>query len=1001
LYNLLSNYINVYGTMLGEYLNNHLGADNAHGLTPAQLGKEKVDNFATATVSNVMQGRKDMHLTPMALETIVETYGFNSEEFLAAALLPLSRFGNTNFIPPSIDGSFEGLGSKAETCAICQEDDGSIVMVGNRLDGRVNGLYCSVIKDYQTNSPKQTFSAYKWTHPKFIQDGANVDIVVSGSNGEAMLVGDTFSNQYYVGITNGTMNPAKHIYAKVDLRPLLEAVWANPGARKVSDELYLASIAVVGGYVYIFQAHYNGYPDDAEGMYWPTSYTYRHVWRVKISDIRLLNPLTLEKCWLTYQDLDGVQWNGSPVWRWGTRVVADHDARRTAKFLFPFFPYDDQGARVAWCQQTLSTPSPNPGKTILKFLSYYYCGQLASGNYTYADLDVAYEIDPVTNIMTKVEQVALPTIDFTNPASYATLTSIWSTLVTGDARVGIAVLDDLNVIASGSIMTGGFPWYAKIVKSNSVINKADLLTKSWNKLHVDRFLYSTEGVVPPTANGVAVKAPLQFPGAEVFMAQRGDVTNQFGLYIKRISGKYVWRSNIQNINVPNIVSRPLTNNIRRINAVPGIGGATVSVPSSMLDAYGIEVGYSQMCMGTQRRHLDRNTLGNGWSAPVGLDDILLMGSVAFRDDPDGTTTLIPTREILYPAYIVDSLKQQAERPDLINAAPMVVVTICDPNGDLTGRFGWLPVVVMVNYPDPVNFSRRATLMTIAPTYVETGRAQVTGFTVLDKVHFTFTGASNIQLGGYWDAWVTGGTAPNPSGSDINYNHGNQQCLYYLNGNELDIYFNPAVQTAAYSNVVGLDGKIRYDNRGTGRWTHAEINPTQVNITMPSAVTPDNGISMCYNYQESTGGAGIIQRGAVNNPLLASVYPEIGWVIFFQAPTDAVFQGKPYTFPQGLIDLRDIDASPGNKTFYVYATLVNGVPTYQVTTQKRLESLTQLWAATVRTNGTQIVTVERLNVFALNGHRITDVKRGNSIPSATGLVNEEGQFPWFYSSEILP
>jgi hypothetical protein len=324
--------------------------------------------------------------------------------------------------------------------------------------------------------------------------------------------------------------------------------------------------------------------------------------------------------------------------------------------------------------------------------------------------------------------------------------------------------------------------------------------------------------------------------------------------------------------------------------------------------------------------------------------------------------------------------------------------VCDPNGKLVNRFGWLPVVVMITYPEPEKFSRRTTCLVIEPTYsVQGTRSVVTGFSVLDKMHFLYEGSSSGQSATGWDAWVTGALSGRP---DVRYNQAPMRCLYYLNGDALDVFIDPAFQTDAFSNVVGTAAQFSYADRKTKRWSSANFVYTQVNLA-PFHVSPDNGITRCYPYNESTGGAAIIQQGSANNPLLASVYPETGWVIFFQAETDAVFQGKSYTFPSGIVDLRDIDNAPGNKTFYVYATLVDGEPTYEVTTQKRLESMFLLWAAKVTTNATQIVTVERYNSFALNGHRVSEVKRGNSIPAASGLVNEEGQIPWFYQSEILP
>jgi hypothetical protein len=1001
-YNLIKNYTQVFGDMLRSYLSNHENAYNAHGLTAAQVLLEKVDNFATATPAQALQPRKDMHLTPSGLKSIVETYGYTPGDYLENGVLPMSQFGNTNFIPPSIDGSFEGLGSKAETCAFALENDGSVVIVGNRLDGRNNGLYFSVLKDYTTNNPKQMYSAYRYNHQKFIQDGANVDMVVNGSNGEAMLVADSAKQLFYIGVTNGTMNPAKHVYSQIDLNPLLQAVYSDWQTRKMSDWLYTCSIAKIGDWVYIFFAHSRPNPTDtSEEVFY--SLTYRHVFRVSFSGIKNLVKMTPQPVSLSFTDLDNNSWNNTNVWRWGTRVMLPGgSAGMTKKLLFNFEPYEDQHARINYSQCTLATPNPNkPGFFALKFLSYYYCGDVASGKYTYAFLEVCYEFNPDTNVMTKISQTTLPTINWADQYPRNNyLTGPWDILVTGDAKVGLVCLDDMRCLSSGCLKTGGFPWYTKILKPAGVINKYDFFTRVWQNTGYEVSVAPYEGVVPPTANNVAPRPPMTFPTAEVFLSNRGDNSDALGFYLRNITGKYAAQSNVSNLFISDLWSRRLTNDIRLLKAPTHLGGATVSVPSAQLDAYGIETALSSWCMAPQRRYADRNTMGDAWTPAVGLDDVLLIDTHTFRLDADGAATLVPGHEILYPATIVNQLKQQVENLASMQSSAKVWVTICDPNGQLTNRFGWLPVVVMITYAERANFSRRQTTLTITPTYSAQGaRSVVTGFTVLDKTHFLFEGSASGQLNNGWaDGWVTG----NSEGPDVRYNRGAQHCYYYLNGNALDIWFDPAVQSGAYSNVVGMGISLRYDNRNTQRWTTAEWRSTQVNVP-PYAVTPDNGITQTYAYEESTGGAGIIARkaGSGHNVLLASVYPEVGWVIFFQTAIQAVFRGKTFTIPNGLVDLRDIDSAPGNKTFYVYAVLRDGKAVYEVTTQKRLESDYQLWVATAVTNATQIVSVDRFNVLALDGHRISEVKRGNSIPASSGLVAEEGQIPWIYSRELLP
>ena len=111
--------LNLYREMLKKLIQSHAATKNEHGLTAAQVGLEKVDNFATAVGAQLLENRTDLHLTVQGLQTIIDRYGFNDSEFLKADNMPISQFGNTNFIPPNISGSFEGFGGVSETGAMC------------------------------------------------------------------------------------------------------------------------------------------------------------------------------------------------------------------------------------------------------------------------------------------------------------------------------------------------------------------------------------------------------------------------------------------------------------------------------------------------------------------------------------------------------------------------------------------------------------------------------------------------------------------------------------------------------------------------------------------------------------------------------------------------------------------------------------------------------------------------------------------------------------------
>ena len=996
-FSLFNHYLSLYRTMLKEFTDSHVGSYNGHGLNKAQVNLINVDNYATATtMAELMSGRNDLHLTVEGLKTIIDQTGFDEKELLVKDTLPVSQYGNSNFIPPSIDGSFEGLGGMAETLAIAQEDDGNLVVVGNRFDGRVLGLYCSVVRNLQSNQPTCTYSAYRYNHPKFIQDGSLVDRVVNGSNGEAMLVADTTNQRWYIGITNKTMNPARHVYSEIDMGPIKRQFSSTDF--RLTDWMAQLSIAVMGDWVYIFFASSRGAPDDLSEEAFGGSLTYRYVYRVSYSGIRNLVKMTPEQVLIDYEDLDGTRRNGSNKFQWAHRV---HNGMRTTRFVHTFVPDEDLAARVNYTQNTLITENPNkPGFYVMKFTSYYYCGNGAYGKYTYAFLEASYEVNPNYGTWTKLSQTIPRTIDWQTanlPQDSGDLfTGQSDVLTTGDSKASLVVLDDLTMTGGGALKSTGYPWAPKIYKPQGITSKAELYSRNWRELKYNLATQAIEPVISPLKSGVFPRPVLQFPGKEVYLALAGDGSDYMAQYIKTVSGKYATQNNVINQFIAGIVSRPLTNNIRRLNVPNHIGGALVCTPSADLDRYEMECGLSSFCVGTQRRYGDRTTEGTRWTNSYGLDDVLLIDTHNFIDETNGTTSLAPVNEILYPAAIVNQLKQEVEALASMNSSAKVWVSICDPSGRLTNRFGWLPVIVTVTYAEPVNFSRRITMMSIAPTYTTSGNLRtVTGFTVLDKVHGTVENIASGQfINGWADAWLSG-----TEGVDKRYNVNSQRCYYYLNGNGLDVYIDPAINSGAFSNVLGVTGVFGYADRTTQRLTTSRIDTSQVNQNQ-MCNTPDNGIVPAYAYETTTGGAAII-TGTVRPTLLASVYPETGWVVFFQSAIEAVFNGKTYQFPIGLMDLRDTAPDPRNKTFYVYALLVDDIPTYEISTTKRLETPFQVWAAKVVTNNLQILTIDRYNSFTINGSRVSEVKRGNSIPASSGLVDSEGQIPWLRSNEMLP
>lgn len=1005
--NLVENYISVFSNMLTEYLNNHEGAYDAHGLTAAQVQLEKVDNFATADEITVLQPRTDLHVTPAGLGSIIENYGFVPENFLLSKELPISQYGNTNFIPPGIDGSYEGLGSRSEAAGICLEGDGSVVFIGNRMDGRVNALYYSVISNYQSPSPTMEFSGFRYNHPKFIADGTTVDVIAQGSGKDLILVGDSIKNRFYIGVTNGTFNPAKHVYCRIDLSQLMAAVTSDP-TKKLGDFFKWVSIVKIGDWAYIVFSHTDGSRDSMEGEKWGNSVTYKYFYRVSISAIRQLNDLTPARVNVTYTDMDGVRWNNASVWRWGTRqtMITPEQQLVTTKFIFNFNPFDDRQARADYNQITLAAENPDaPGTYALKFMSYYYAANSDSGKGQYAQLEIVYDFNPNTNTMNIIAKSPQPDVNWYSSAPpFDGLQGAWAAFTTANGRATCEVLDDGFVIGSATYTYTSFPQASKIARAAGIFSRYSMISKIWVKnlltAHGGNPLQPVDFAPPPVESNVNPRPPFPFPNGEAYIATTKENSAVLGTYWKPVTGKYEARPGISNIFIPNVIGRPLSSSIKKLNVSPSQGAATVSMPLAQMNARGIEVGGSAFCTGVQRKYYDRAKIGTAWGDSGGQDDVLLIDTHNIRSDANGTMSLVPMKEILYPASIVARLKDEVEFKDAMNVCPKVFVTITDPSGYLTGTFGWLPTIVMVTYGETNEFTRHTTLLTIAPVY-NTGnpsRWVVTDYEVLDFVHLALPQRATLLTANSWDAWVTGQNIDR----DGSFGQAPMRTLFYKDGNKLEIFMDPAIQCDVLQDVCGTFGGITYDDvsKEEKKWTNGYIGVTQVN-QVPKCVTPDNGISDTYTYPSSTGGAAIIADGKVNKPMLASVYPEIGFTLYIKSDQYVVFKGQQYFMARGFLDLRNYDSSPSNKTFYIYAALRNGAAVYEITTAKRYETPEMVWVGTAVTNATQIVTVDRFNVLTMDGHRVSEVKRGNSIPASSGLTNEEGQIPWLRSGEMLP
>lgn len=988
-------YIIEYRKMLLQFLDDHKATYDGHGLNKTQVGLPLVDNFPTArTKAELESDRTDMHMTVNGLRQLINTAQPEEGDFLSEGMLPISQFGESYSSLPAIAALFEPNGCKAETAALVEERDGTIVSLANRLDGRANGLYYSIIQR-PTRAIPLLYTGQKYSHPRLITDAANPDVIAQGSGKDVILIADSVKEVFYIGATNGTLDSSKHALVKLTTTVITSIVGSTV---KLSSLIHRMNVALLGDWIYIFMAH---------GPVTANEYDlrYRYFFRVPLASVQAGTDVSAARVNVTFTDGEGAQVSGAAMWRWCTPVGS---GTQFTKWYHTFVnpPTELKCYGASRGQTTYVMPIPTkPGKFLVKFVSSFWVGHLPTGNAKELLLDMTYEYDPATAIMTLVHKTPNQVIDMVDTSA---LPVIPANLLALNRRPGALVLRNGAIHLQGSLK-GSWPPVALRYSPAEPTSIQQTLGLNWGTqlgqlatewVHRDRSVSSGTETPATWVFGEKMKSFMLGNGGDYYLAKLRS--GQSGLFYNEAPGALAIRADVKNLFYPSMRSRPLSTSIRRVNVPPVIGGFTLTLPSNYLPGYGLDVGEARFCVSTQRRHLTQYAWPAGWPLGDADDDIMLVDSHTHQVTSTGTINIIPASTLLYPASVVEQLKERVADVAAMRASGKVFVTVCDPS-ILNAKFGWLPVLVYINYAKDAT-TRCVTMLSIQPTYTGTGTRTVTDFSVLNWIHNEYQTLSGVAPG-VWDAAV--------SGVDAEILHGAMRAGYYLhydaaNGlNKFNTYFDSGVIAKGLEGWSSAYGAMGMTNRNDRVWTDAITASTYEGVGSNMIVIPDNGVDIMLD-EKSAGWANTlfldtrssaVPATAVNQ--LGPVYPYKSWVVRLLTDFQVVFNGGFYNATAGTIDLRDFAADPSNKTFYLYVSLVNNRAVFELSQNKRLETPERLWIAEIITGVDSISVVNRFKVTALNGHRVTETKRGNSLPATSLLVGVEGKLPWIRTNELLP
>lgn len=973
---VLDNVIARYKLITNNLFTHSSAQNNPHGVTATDLFLGNVDNFATATTAEDIAGiRNDVFSTAYGAVQAVGALTPDTSGLMKTGTLPISLLSSSDYIPPVIDGSFEGMGTDQNAAAMCLENNGRLVIVRRHFDGRNKTLYYSFITDYKTSAKAQIyFTGFKYTNAKLIQQGYNLDTVMVGSGAGVMIVGDSVKGKWFGALTNGTLNNATHEYTELDLSNIQGVGF---------DQAYPVTCIKTRDYVILVGRDRTG------------ASSKRYFYRAPVSAFNGSGVVKFTAFNVSFTTFTGISFNNSPYW---CPDVRQTDANgKITRFLHTFTP--SATALSEQANDPLIAIEDTPNKLIIKFLHrpYAVCTDLAPIKYLYWTFETTYTLDVLTGAMTLLRAQPSQQVDWNNLSNTSFNGGNFTSTAGGASNCfGCAYTQEgVAVMISNTTVTSFFPGNFWALHNQDYTPK-EFIQKLWltggPNVEIPLTVYNKSmGFEGPLQSGVMGSTPSWDADGELYMAMdRAGVTLRKAY--KKVKGAYAVRQGITNLTIPEVLGRPLTNAVYRSNLYAAHQVVGITGTPAELAAAGVEMG----------------VMGGG--------AVLLMykpSGWVMRQNADAKG-LINMKYNNHKFSWADQMTKTFDEDNLTvdfaatsyfaidDAGLAKLKTLLDASANNTPGAGFsisLPASAKGNLSRGIPENEGFVYMAFAST----GNKQQFGFQVA-YCRFTFAQdgicrvITDITVLSLSPVGVATGQGDNV---DFNLNtlglctHHN----YFRDGNILRYKGSSGM-------IIPVTGGSTCDkfffDFDLSTKTFNNVNIGNITYGAPGNRTLIPGVGFGTNQSiQVTGTAAHIALSEDNGKyyMLVTAYPDSGWIIYFKSGTKLVINGAEYDAPIGTVDLRDIDPNPQNKTFYVYATAYGDEAFFIVSGKKIRHNLSMIPAAEVTTSSTQIITIERFTTFMIGDGIVSSIREAGTIPQSVGLPMDEGTLAYVYRSDL--
>lgn len=1044
----LSGKIEEWENNIQALIDQHASDVNAHGLTATQVGLGHVDNYLTANLIETLNGsRRDRHLTMDNVDQAIRQSTTSLTQLTKSGSLPLLRFGSNSFIPVPITGSFEGQGANNYKMAFNVEPNGDSLILTNRNDGRVNGLYFMV--NIKSGAPvdQWSYTAYRYQHQTAVDAGINLSRIIQGSNGRFLIVGgENSANKtfWYYSHGNGTFDPDKHILIPLPDK-ILDSINSVQNGQSTTllanssistatfPDRVMLWIPMTGSWIMASPYKLNFYdlPEGDEsktgfaGVDLPTQNVGQLCWEYSLTekvwrqvtftyspagypDKTYTSPLycpfryKIVKVSADYPRLDN---SGAPyglaayeyafnypiaTWSnrlWGYTILDRYDAERD---VLAIKSYD---ASYGYDNRPFTVEGGNNGYGILL------------KNRTTTDTQTHFDVTNGFGLEEKLYTFDTTIggrhfVDWTGgmPAPHDDHTG---RDYTGGGGT-VAWMEPGKIYSAGTVTYGSYPIS---ITSLSVGDLADYATaENWanstQALITDRrskFTYNESNTSGFTI-GAHSLFYLQLDPNDVnsyggvgFSSKGMNFRKQAALDANGIPLKPYTQYTLYN---ENVIGYPLDNTSYTFTdgpTWPYVTNVFADIPNNRRQEY--------------MKHLIGHHPYPTWTA----------GSVSINTANHNVATehevVVTGNTFSIKATKTYDLADQLNNtlfPYMIEQGIAQGWKIIGDNLGATYRIGFtnlastkyeqLLICTGIVFREDSN----GTLM-LATCFNLTGGTLadgvVTGATITPVGKVFATGRAAVTddvykkyiTKGQAFARNTGYNTTQPRDLARQMDSGKSFCIVH-HGMYLTVKANINILgTALIISEEGIEDTWGFDQYWTSGEYRYFLHPYYGVINRNDA--PKLSISASqigYPYARDLNARAdfVIDRSL--RVLGNSNYLQSAYTVYISSDQNVEINGTPYTLPAKSIDLYTIDSDPSNGTFYLYLVYGTEGPEYSIVTNPLPETANRALLSIIKTNKDSIYEIENYNVFSMNGFRISATRHGSVIPSATGSIDTAGQ-----------